>query len=86
MSITYGEDTSSPADLLPDVYREAGSVVNWERVSSVRVELVVATLANNTVPETQKYYFKGATQTPADTDLRLRQVFTTTIGIRSRSY
>jgi type IV pilus assembly protein PilW len=84
MSITYGEDTSTPADLLPDVYRAAGSVVDWGRVSSVRVELVVATLANNTVPETQKYFFKGVTQTP--TDLRLRQVFTTTIGIRSRSF
>lgn len=84
MSITYGEDTSTNADFLPDEYREAVDVDDWARVSSVRIELVVATLADNTVPETQKYYFKGATKTP--TDLRLRQVFTTTIGIRSRSY
>jgi type IV pilus assembly protein PilW len=84
MSIKYGEDTTAVADFIPDVYREAKDVVKWDRIVSVRIELLVATIEDKTVPETQKYTFKSTLTTP--TDLRLRQVFTTTVGIRSRLY
>ncbi len=88
MSITYGVDTDASADLIPNMYVSAGAMTaaNWSKVVSVRIELLVASIENNVIPETQKYSFNVAVNTsPIDPgDRRLRQVFTTTVGIRSR--
>ncbi|MES2673268.1 MAG: PilW family protein [Pseudomonadota bacterium] len=88
MSITYGVDTDASADLIPNMYVRAGLVTaaNWKKVVSVRIELLVASIENNVIPEVQKYSFNvAANPSPIDPgDRRLRQVFTTTIGIRSR--
>jgi type IV pilus assembly protein PilW len=87
MSIKYGVDTSGTPDYIPDAYVAAGAVVNWNRVVSVRVELLIRSLEDNVVPEVQKYHFDGVSNvTPNPVDRRLRQVFTTTIGIRSRLF
>jgi type IV pilus assembly protein PilW len=51
--------------------------------------LVVRSLENNVLDDTQPFTFAGATITPADIDgvkdRYMRQVFTSTIGIRSRA-
>lgn len=62
---------------------------NWAKVDSVRLELVVRSLENNVLDETQPYTFAGALVTPAAVagvpDRYMRQVFTATIGVRSRA-
>lgn len=68
-------------------YRLAGDLLatDWPKVHSVRVELVVRSIENNVVEAKQPYMFAGAEVTPADGDRYLRQVFSSTIGIRSRA-
>ncbi|RZL14978.1 MAG: hypothetical protein EOO89_15275, partial [Pedobacter sp.] len=86
MSITYGEDTASPdPDYVPDVYRSAADVVNWSRIDAVRVEFLVASIEDRVLSDRQVYTFRSSTPTTA-TDYRLRQVFSTTVGIRSRLF
>jgi type IV pilus assembly protein PilW len=89
ISITYGVD-ASPAppttpDYIPESYETAATVTaanNWSKVRSVRIEVLVASIEDNVLAEKQTYTF-NSTPTTA-TDRRLRQIFTTTIGIRSR--
>jgi type IV pilus assembly protein PilW len=88
MSIKYGVDTDPGFDLIPNVYVNAGDVgaLQWGRVVSVRIELLIASIEDNVLPEKQNYTFNIA-ENPLPinpNDRRLRQVFTTTIGIRSR--
>lgn len=83
MSILYGVDTD--ADYVPNNYVNAGAVTtanNWPKVVAVRVELLVSSFEDNVLPEIQKYTFEGEEKTPDDR--RLRQVFSATVGIRSR--
>ncbi len=84
LNILYGVDTSSDIFSVPSKYVAAGSVTSaeWPKVVSVRVELLVATAEDRVVAEPQKYKFQNVDVTA--TDKKLRQVFTTTIGIRSR--
>lgn len=85
MNVSYGEDTNaSDPDYTPDVYRSAANVVDWTRIDSVRVEFLVASIEDRVLSDRQKYTFKGAPVTA--TDYRLRQTFSTTIGIRSRLF
>lgn len=59
---------------------------NWPNVWSVRVELLVRSVEDNVLAESQPYIFAGditpAAVTPSDR--RMRQVFTATTVIRSR--
>lgn len=83
MSILYGVDTNE--DYVPNDYVEAGVVTaanNWPKVVAIRVELLVSSIEDNVLPEIQKYTFEGEEKTPDDR--RLRQVFSATVGIRSR--
>lgn len=85
MSVTYGEDTTVPdQDFTPDEYRLAKDVVDWSRVVSVRIEFLVASIEDRVLSDRQTYTFKGTSVTA--TDYRLRQTFSTTIGIRSRLF
>ncbi|WP_062061027.1 PilW family protein [Cellvibrio sp. OA-2007] len=70
-----------------DEYRLADALNNteWPFVQSVRIELVVRSADNNVVEKSQPYTFAGATVTPDKDDRYLRQVFSSTIGIRSRA-
>lgn len=89
MRITYSylEDD----DDIPDEYVPASAVPldMWPKVVSVRIELVVRSLENNVLAETQPYTFAGAEITPPDIDgvpdRYMRQVFSATVGIRSRA-
>ncbi|AJQ92407.1 tfp pilus assembly protein PilW [Gynuella sunshinyii YC6258] len=82
LAITYGVDTDASQDFIPNSYQTAGSVVDWNRVVSTQISLLIASTENNVLPEAQSYTFDGATVKP--TDRRLRRVFSSTVGIRSR--
>ncbi len=86
MRILYGVD-STPNDNqhLPDDYREYGDVPSWENVLAVRIELLMHSLQPNVLPDPQPYLFGGENVNDARIDdRRMRQVFSTTIGIRGR--
>jgi len=85
MSISYGVDTDKNPDFTPNQYVKADAVTDWSRVLSVQIALVVASTDNNVIPEEQKYTFDGVANI-APGDRRLRQIFTSTVGIRSRLY
>lgn len=86
MHITYGRDTNN--DLVPDTYNSAAEInaigaTAWHGVSSVRVQILVQSLDDRVVPEKQVYTFAEDKDKEA-ADFRLRQVFVSTVGIRSR--
>lgn len=82
ISILYGVDTNE--DYVPNEYVSAGEVAatEWPKVVAVKIELLVTSIEDNVLPEKQKYTFADEEKTPDDR--RLRQVFTATVGIRSR--
>jgi type IV pilus assembly protein PilW len=66
-------------------YKEAANVTNWAEVNSVRIFVVARSIENNAVPEPQPYVIDGVTTTPVAPDKYMRQVFTATVGLRSRA-
>ena len=91
MRILYGVGT--PGGQIND-YREAGAVADWRNVLSVRIDLLLASPPGiQVINETQTVWFptegvvggnmvSGVALTRDDG--RLRQVFSTTIGLRNR--
>ena len=81
MQVMYGEDTNG--DQSPDIYRNAGAVVNWPNVVAVRIALLVRT-ENEYGPgeDDNTYDLLGTTINPTD-DRRQRQVTTTTVLLRN---
>ncbi|WP_323813028.1 PilW family protein [Cellvibrio sp. NN19] len=87
MSVNYGVDTNE--DYVPDAYLPATGITaaDWAKVVALRVELLVSSIDDGVLPETQTYSFEGVDGvTPNPVDKRLRQVFSSTVGIRSRSF
>lgn len=79
MRIRYALSTSM------DTYSTATAIgSNWANVSSVRLELVVRSLNDNAVETPQPYTLGGTSTTP--TDRYMRQVFSTTINLRNRTF
>lgn len=74
LSITFGRNGSTN-------YVAAPSVTDWSAVNSVRIEILVASVDDRVLNDSQVYTFAGEEITA--TDFRLRQVFTNTIGMRS---
>ena len=70
MQILYGEDTDN--DDAANIYVDAGSVTNMNRVMSIRVTLTIRSVEDNVV----------ATQNSGD--YRLRRTFSTTTTVRNR--
>ncbi len=82
MQIWYGEDTTG--DGSADRYLTAASgALDFERVVSVRVHLLLRSYADNIVDSPQTYTYDGSSVTAGDR--RLRQAYTTTVTIRSRA-
>jgi type IV pilus assembly protein PilW len=80
--VTYGRDTND--DNVPDAYDDVATVgSNWAQVKSVRVEILVRS-PDELLPEEQFYSFPLGSAPVKAADKRLRQVFTATVGIRSR--
>ncbi len=83
MRVLYGLDSSGDGN--PNEYREYGAGLDWENVLSIRLELLMQSLQPNVLPDPQPYFFGGETIDDARIDdRRMRQVFSTTIGIRGR--
>lgn len=91
MRVTYGVDTNNNNRVdeyvdvagMPTTTDGAGNTVpDWSTVVSVRIELLLMSITDNVTGDPQPIMFAGATVTP--TDNRLRQVFSTTIGVRNR--
>jgi type IV pilus assembly protein PilW len=98
LRVTYGVDTSSPPDGETDTlvgvpYLTATEVTNavalgpaadrWNRVVSIRISLLMRTIEDRVVPETQLYSYNGAANIDPG-DRRLRKVFTHVIKLRNR--
>lgn len=83
--ITYGVDTEAEPDFIPNEYELAEDVTDWEKVVSVRVELLVASIEDGVAQDHQVYTFPSDAEDPTTADdFRLRQIFSTTIAIRNR--
>lgn len=80
MQIQYGNDADS--DGAVESYTTADAVPDWKKVAAVRISLLVAGNDDNVASSKQKYNYDGIPFT-AD-DFRLRQVFTTTVGVRNK--
>ncbi len=84
MQIEYGEDTDAVADGTPNYYVNAASIIDMDRVVSVRISLLVRSIDNNLTSAPIAYVYNGISTTPATGDRRLRRVFTSTIVLRNR--
>ncbi|WP_020207885.1 PilW family protein [Gilvimarinus chinensis] len=80
LNILIGLDTNG--DRAADDYVAPAPALNWENAVAARIEVLVQTPDDNATNEEQTYEFAG-NEVTAD-DNRIRQVFTTTVGIRSR--
>ena len=83
MEILYGEDTTGDNNV--DSYVAADAAVDWSNVLAVRVSLLMRSVENNVVSDSQQIEFAGETiNAGVGADRRLRKVFTTTIAVRNR--
>jgi type IV pilus assembly protein PilW len=92
MQIIFGVDdagicsTGSSDDGAIDCYRRADQIAAaWPRVRSIQIRLLLRSLENNLTPVPQPIEYNGATvNSGMGSDRRLRQVFTSTIGLRNQ--
>jgi len=85
MQILYGEDINRDGTAIRYVPADTAGL-DWGKVSSVRIHLLLATQENNLAREPQSYWFAGRLIPPAagSTDRRLFRSFTTTIKLRNQ--
>ena len=90
MQLRFGVELDADSLRSVDAYVTAELVPDWQRVISVRVNLLVQSLEDHLLPAPQAYQFDGmhydgkpgnGTLPP---DTRLRQEFTTTVALRAR--
>jgi type IV pilus assembly protein PilW len=87
MEIRYGICTGTGAarSVNPPYVAANAAGINWANVCSVRIDLLLASLEDNLVTTAQTVVFPADTGTTVlATDRRLRQGFSTTVGIRNR--
>lgn len=97
LQVTFGIDTDNDGEINfldpdgdDDPYLTATQVnalsgtpsERWARVVSVRISLLMRTVEDNVLPESQTYTYNGGSTTPADR--RLRKVFTHVVTMRNR--
>jgi len=84
MHLMFGEDTNGDRQVNRYVTADEVGSDDWENIVSVRISFLIRGGEDNITEEPQIVAFPpGANPTTFD-DRRLRQVFTTTIGIRNR--
>ena len=81
MQILYGEDTDN--DRSVNRYVTADNVADMSQVVSLKLSLLMVTLADNITSSAQPYTFGGVAVTPVDR--KLRRVFTTVVNLRNRT-
>jgi type IV pilus assembly protein PilW len=83
MRIMYGEDTDATSDNVPNLYRLADSVANWEKIVGMRVGFLARTTSDvDQRLDTKTHAFDGITMNPTD-DHRRRQLFLSTVQVRN---
>lgn len=84
IALTFGIDDDG--DGVPDSYKTTSTTTaaEWTSVASVHLELLVRTPGTNILREKQSYSFPLGAAVVQAPDTALRQVFTTTVGVRSR--
>ncbi len=80
MEIKYGVDALDDDSV--DYYVPQANVVDWSKVISVRIKLLVVTLDDNLRTEKEHYTFNDKEFTAKD--LKIRRIFTSTIVLRNR--
>ncbi len=90
LQITYGVDTNSPSDGIPNVYLKAGengltTAAQWASVKSIRIGMLVRTPNNKDAdPDIRSSYdVNGYTFNVTAGDKYQRRVFLTTIQVRN---
>lgn len=82
MQILYGEDTKDK-DNTANYFVPKDQVVNMNKVVSIRVNLLVATIDDNLAVAPIPYDFNGQSSITLP-DRKLRRVFSSTVAIRNR--
>ena len=84
MKFSYGEDTDTTSDNVPDIYRSSASVVSdWSRITSVRMGILVATTSTvEQVTDTRTYDIAGNSVGPFN-DNKRRRAFNSVIQLRN---
>lgn len=85
LKFSYGEDTDPTSNNTPNIYRSASSaVLDWTRVVTVRVGVLVATTSGvDQESDTRTYSLAGNNVGPFN-DAKRRRVFNSTIQLRNR--
>ncbi len=78
MTFLYGVDTDVNSS--PNVYLPYNAVVDFEKVVSIQVQLLVSSLDDNLVFKAAAFTFNGLTKT----DRRIRRVYMATYMLRNR--
>ncbi|AGA91847.1 prepilin-type N-terminal cleavage/methylation domain-containing protein [Thioflavicoccus mobilis 8321] len=90
MQIRYGLDTTSPPDGQLDSYADADTVTtgtNWPNVVAVRIDLLLGSSEGNLADSPMSLPYArndGSFFSAASGDLRLYQMFSTTVALRNR--
>lgn len=84
MKLSYGEDTDTTSDNVPDIYRSSASAVSdWTRITSVRLGVLVATTSTvEQVTDTRTYDIAGNTVGPFN-DNKRRRIFNSIVQLRN---
>jgi len=80
LALSFGEDLDG--DRAANRYVTANAVGTWNNVVSVKAQLLMATIRDNTTTAPQVYTFNGVSTTP--TDKRLRSVLSSVVTVRNR--
>lgn len=83
MQLRFGVDTTSDG-IVDGPYVTANAVANWSNVFSVEIGLLVRSLDGYGMDRDQETYQLLDVAVPAANDNRIREMFTTTTGIRNR--
>lgn len=88
MQLRWGEDTDN--DGIPDIYRSADTVTDWNSVSSVRMMLLMRTPLRDIDPDTRPYTTDPASASAnlngyTPNDARRRVVFANSVFLRNNT-
>ena len=85
MQVLFGEDTSNPADSVPNKFVRPSDVGNASKVVAVRVYLLISGTQGVRLDNTAiSYPMAGETYAYPAGDMKLRRVATTTVTLRNR--
>lgn len=91
MQLLYGVNTDQDVRATADAWLTADNVFDWDEVLAIRINLLMQSVEDGTVPAPQAYIFNGVTYDGVGTngnlpgDERVRRIFQTTISLRNRA-